>query len=344
MLRKTSAVILGLLLSSAAYALDSANFNKSLNEYADALAQTTYNAAENQKTGSYDAYNEAMERADKAAGTLGMIISQINSEKEIAEAGELVESFAGKSELNNQTANSVKKMLQSRANFIAVSSENAATETTTTAVSRNAAQAAVPADKLMKKHQKRLITIETPVAEAVISLDDTSKNRRVDNLEKIFKRHGCKVISSYKNEGKKGDRYCYYFSGRKYVIDTLLSHFDGSVVNADLRATVKITTGGFWGGKKKQTFTVAPKRSDKATLGELSWYKSVIQHDPIKYFSETSYDQLSQLASKEDVAGAKKLRFKNAKVEIWVSTYDKDETEAIYHDELELGDVYIDAK
>ena len=234
-------------------------------------------------------------------------------------------------------------MLKTKANFLAVDYKEISKELNQN-ISKSVAQSPAAPENLMKKRHKRLIMIETPMAEAIVCFEDTGANRRVANLNKILKRHGCKIISSYVNENKKGDRCCYYFTGKKYVIDALLGHFDGSVVNSDLKAAVKVTTGGFWGGKKNYTFYLGPKRSNKDVMGELAWYKTRIEHDPIAFFAENNYDELATIGSNETVAGIKKLLFKNVKVEVWVFAGDMTEADSIYHNKLELGDVYIDAK
>lgn len=339
MLKKSLALGICLLAASNVYALDSDKFNKALDTYANALSQTSYYGEECQATGNYELYENALNRADSTANLLVTMINKISSQTEIDATANLIDQFAKASDLNKEAAKEAKKMLKVRATYLAN------TENNDGAISLSVSRAQAPAAKpAMRAHQKRLITIETPEAEAVIVLEDTSKNRRVNNLEQILKRHGCKLLASYQNEGKNDDKYCYYFSGRKYVIDALLCHYTGSIVDSDLKAIVKITTGGFWGGKKNHVFTVAPKRSNKNIMGELGWYKSVIQHDPIKYFSENAYEELTTVASKEKVAGVDKLLFKNAKVEIWVAASNNTENEAIYHEKLELGDIYIDAK
>ena len=336
MLKKISALAICLCVSSSAYALDSKAFNKALSDYTDAVSQTVYTGAETEKSEAY--INRAFDNAERASLNFAKLVSKIETESDLMEACVLLKAYQEKSELNEKTSAMASKVLRERANFLNAQGLAVAVPERTSRV----AKSAVASKKMMKKHQKRLIMIETPDAEATIHLSDKSKNRRVENLEKIFKNHSIKVISSYRNE--KEDKYCYYFSGKKYVVDVLLNHFDGSVVNSDLKAFVKITTGGFWGGKKNHTFAVGPKRSDKSTMGELSWYKSVVQHDPIAYFMENDYDELVTLASKEKVAGVDKLLFKNAKVEIWVSAGDTTEANAIYHENLELGDIYVDAK
>ncbi len=349
MLRKT---FLALFLSTFAvgslYAIDAKAFDKAINDYADGISKTAYAVSGDLGDNAEAAYNLAAEQTEEAEKRLNKIIAEFNNADDFVEAEKLLNDFSKKSELNSHSAAMISKMLKSRANFVA-GLEGAEIPVTNENKDENGEEvityktAAAPSN-LLKSRQRRLIMIETPIAEAVVMLEDTDKNRRVDNLEQLLKRHNCNVIASYRNKQKKNDKYCYYFSGKKYVIDALLGHYEGAVVNSDLVAFVQITTGGFWGGKKKQMFTVGPKRSDRHTMGELSWYKSVVEHAPIDYLAENQYNSLLSIASEETVAGKKKLLFKNAKAEIWVSAANMSENEAIYHSELDLGDVYIDAK
>lgn len=341
MLKKLLSVFIYLLVAGSCFAADfnAASYNKALKNYADAISQTAYSTKEIAENADSSSYEIALSRAEEAEKELNKIIAKFKGEEEISEAYDLTQAFSKKSDLNAYTAERVCKMLQTKANYLVTEGK-----TVNQNISRNVAQAPANSDSLLKKRHKRLIMIETPVAEAIISFTDTNKNRRVENVEKMLKRHGCNILASYRNETKKDDNYCYYFTGKKYVLDTLLGHFDGSIVNADLKAAVKITTGGFWGKKKNYTFTVGPKRANKNIMGELSWYKSVIEHDPIAYFSEKNYDELVAIGSTEKVAGKDKILFKNAKVEMWLFANDKTEADSIYHTKLELGDVYIDAK
>ncbi len=345
MLRKILILAVGLVISTTCIAaeIDSANYTKALKEYADSISRVNYCMKANTNQNGSDILDLALTKAEETEKALEKIISSLENEEEISKAYKLTMAFSKKSDLNDYVAKQVCKMLQTKANYLSVDYKSIR-QNLSRSIANKSAQAAAAPENLLKKRHKRLIMIDTPIAEAIISVDDTDKNRRVSNLEKIFKRHGCKIISSYVNENKKADRYCYYFTGKKYVIDALLGHFDGSVVNSDLKAVVKMTTGGFWGGKKNYTFYVAPKRSNKNIMGELSWYKSTIEHDPIAYFAEKNYDELVTIGSSENVAGAKKILFKNVKAEIWVFAGDKTEEDSIYHNKLELGDIYIDAK
>ena len=339
----TATMILFLSGSCLAADIDTLKFNKALKDYADGISQVNYNMKELDSEKDPEALDIALSNAEKSEKAIENFISSLKTEQEINEAYKQIDTFSKKSDLNNYAAQRVFKMLHSKANYLSVDYKKIDGDLNQK-ITKRSAQAPSNSKNLLKKRHKRLIMIDTPVAEAIVAIEDTSKNRRVNNLEKIFKRHGCKVISSYINENKKADKYCYYFSGKKYVIDALLGHFDGSVVNSDLKAMIKITTGGFWGGKKNYTFYVAPKRSNKNVMGELSWYKSTIEHDPIAYFAANNYDELSSLGSTETVVGIKKILFKNVKAEIWVFAGDKTETDSIYHTKLEFGDKYIDAK
>lgn len=195
---------------------------------------------------------------------------------------------------------------------------------------------------LLNARQRRLVMIDVPVVEAVISLEDTKQNRRLDNLKAIFKRHGCRIISENTQDADKLV-HGFYFSGKKYVVDALLGHFGGDVVQSDLKAVVRITTGGFWSGKKSVDFKVEPKENN-GVMGELSWYKSVIEKDPTRYLAENSYSQLATLGSLETIAGTKKLQLKNAVAEIWVMSKNGNTRNAIYTSKTDLGDVFVDVR
>ena len=346
MLKKLLAAAMVLFISGSCLAaeIDSAKFNKALKEYADAISQVNYNMKEIDCHNEPEALDMALTNAERTEKTMENIISSLNDEQDISKAYKLIEAFSKKSDLNEYAAQQVFKMLHSKANYMSVDYKQISSDLDKKITKRTAQAPAASSKNLMNKRHKRLIMIDTPVAEAIVCFEDTGANRRVNNLNKIFKRHGCKIISSYVNENKKGDRCCYYFTAKKYVIDALLGHFDGCVVNSDLKAAVKITTGGFWGGKKNHTFYLGPKRSNKDVMGELAWYKTRIEHDPIAFFAENNYDELATIASKETVAGVKKLLFKNVKVDVWVFANDKTEADSIYHNNLELGDIYIDAK
>ena len=79
-------------------------------------------------------------------------------------------------------------------------------------------------------------------------------------------------------------------------------------------------------------------------MGELSWYKSVIEADPIKYLASKHYQEISTLGKTENVAGEKKLHLKNVIVEIWVSSKSGLKKNAVYYNELEIGDIYTEAQ
>lgn len=345
MLKKIFVLAVALLISSSCFAakIDSKKFEKALKDYADSISRVNYCMKELDKNNDSKILDLALTKHEENEKAIEKMLSTLESEEDFSDAYKQIMAFSKKADLNDYVAKQVCKMLKTKANYLAVDYKEISKELNQN-ISRSVAQSAAAPENLLKKRHKRLIMIETPVAEAIVSFTDTGANRRVMNLNKIFKRHGCKIISSYVNENKKGDRCCYYFTGKKYVIDALLGHFDGCVVNSDLKAAVKITTGGFWGGKKNYTFYLGPKRSNKDVMGELAWYKTRIESDPIAFFAENNYDELATIGATETVAGLKKLLFKNVKVEVWVFAGDKTEADSIYHNKLELGDVYIDAK
>ncbi|OQB49820.1 MAG: hypothetical protein BWY02_01133 [bacterium ADurb.Bin157] len=328
------------LFSFPLFAFDSDEFEKSLRDFSDQISQTAYAISEKSDSAENQALEGALDRTEKAQKDLSAVMNKISNKKDFEAAESILRQFAEKSKLNSHAGAIAQKLLRQRANFISIDEGK---EIYSVQPSDKLNLATAPSE-LLKKRQKRLITIETPIAEAVICLEDTDKLRRVDNLTKIFDTHGCKILSKHTNKKDKNDLYCFYFSGKKYVIDVLLGHYEGCVVNSNLKAFVKITTGGFWSGKKDHTFEIAPANRNSSIMGELSWYKSVVIQNPAKYLTENHYTELSKLGSPETVAGKKKLLLKNAVAEIFVSAKKHSISEAIYFSKTDLGDLYIDAQ
>lgn len=338
MLRKTALILFFTLASISVYALDSADFNSALNDYAEGISQTAYSVSEKANSAEREAFSGAADRADRAEKRIRDIVSAINTQDEFAAAEKCLADFAAAGDLNAHTVALVEKLVQQRAAFL----NNTAQAAATVSMTNNGRAAAAP-EQLLNKRQRRLIMIETPVAEAVISLEDTSKNRRLDNLKAIFQRHGCRVISQNTSESGDNPVHGFYFSGKKYVIDALLGHFGGDVVQSDLKAIVRITTGGFWSGKQSVDFQIAPK-AGSSVMGDLSWYKSVIEKDPTRYLAENNYSELATLGTIENVAGEKKIQLKNAIAEIWVMSKNGSARTAIYTSKTELGDIFVNAR
>ncbi|NCB38448.1 MAG: hypothetical protein EOM80_06725 [Erysipelotrichia bacterium] len=337
MLRKAVLVAFLGLVSVSAFAFDRAEFKRSLKELAAGISQTAYSVSERPGSAERGAFEGAADRADRAEKSIREIVGSISNADEFSAAEKCLSDFAAGSELNAHTVAVVEKLLKQRAAF--VTSDTSAASVVNV---RSSGRVAAPG-QLLSRSQRRLIMIETPMAEAVISLEDTKKNRRLDNLKEIFKRHGCRIISENTDESGKEAAYGFYFSGKKYVVDALLGHFGGDIVQADLKAVVKLTTGGFWSGKKTVEFNIAPD-SDNGVMGELSWYKSVIEKDPTKYLAENNYSKLATLGSIETIAGEKKLQLKNAIAEIWVMSKNGSVTNAVYTSKVELGDIFVDAR
>jgi hypothetical protein len=195
---------------------------------------------------------------------------------------------------------------------------------------------------LMNQRRQRLIMIETPIVEAIISLSDTKENRRRDNLRSIFKRHECRILAENQEEGNDKKINNFYFSGKKYLVDALLDHFGGDLVNGNLKAMVKITCGGFWSGKSSIEITLGQTRNN-SVMGELGFFKSTVEKDPFKYLAANGYlNRLEKIGSYKDVAGVRKLHFNNAVVEIWVTPQNGTKRNAVYKSETDFGDIYLD--
>ena len=337
MLRKTALIVLFTLASLTLQAFDGANFTGALNELSEGISQTAYSMSERAGSAEREAFTAAANRADLAEKRIQNILSSLNSSEDFAAAEQALAEYAAAGDLNAHTVAVVEKMLQQRAAFISNTDAAAAVTLSTSG------RAASDPTKLLNRRQRRLVMIDVPVVEAVISLEDTKENRRLDNLKAIFKRHGCRILADNTNDSGEKPLHGFYFSGKKYVVDALLGHFGGDVVQSDLKAIVRITAGGFWSGKKSLDFIIAPK-AGSSVMGELSWYKSVIEKDPVAYLAENNYSELAQLGSMENVAGESKLQLKNVVAEIWVTSKNGNARNAFYTSRSELGDLFVSAR
>ncbi|MDD3149103.1 MAG: hypothetical protein PHD82_17575 [Candidatus Riflebacteria bacterium] len=338
MLRKTALIVLFTLASLTLHAFDGAAFTGALNELSEGISQTAYTLSERADSAEREAYSAAADRADRAEKHIRDILGTINSNEDFAAAQQTLADYAAAGTLNSHTVSVVEKMLQQRASFISSSSPTASA----VSLSTSGSAAAAP-QQLLNSRQRRMVMIDVPVVEAVLSLEDTKQNRRLDNLKEIFKRHNCRILSDASNESGDNPLHVFYFSGKKYVVDALLGHFGGDVVMGDLKAVVRITTGGFWSGKKSLDFSISPK-AGSSVMGELSWYKSVVERDPAKFLAENNYSELATLGSTENVAGEKKILLKNATAEIWVMSKNGTVRNAIYKSSSDLGDIYVNAR
>jgi hypothetical protein len=339
MIRKIALILVFTLMTVSGFAFDKAEFQNNLKDLSESIAQTAYTLSEKASSAERTAYEATADRADKSEKRIREILSKIETAQDFEAANEILSDFASENQTNTHTAAFVDQMLKQRANFINNSS-NTADEIKVTSDRKMATNP----EMVMNRRQRRLIMIETPMAEAVISLEDTKENRRLNNLKAIFQRHECRVLSDNQEDGGDVKVNNFYFSGKKYVVDALLGHFGGNLVNSDLKAIVRITCGGFWSGKKSVDINIAPTRAN-GVMGDLSWYKSTIEKDPFKYFSNSGdLGKLEQIGSYENIAGEKKLHLKNAIVEIWVTSKDGSRRNAIYKNSIEFGDVYVSGR
>lgn len=338
MLRKIVLMVMFTLASLNLHAFDGAGFNSALKDFSEGISQTAYAISEKAGSAEREAFSAAADRADSSEKRIRDILGSINTTEDFAAAEKELATFAASSDLAAHTVVLVEKMLKERATFI--TSTAMAAENVT--LSNNGRAAEAP-QQLLSRRQRRMVMIDVPVVEAVISLEDTKNNRRLDNLKEIFKRHNCRVIADNTTDG--GDKlvHGFYFSGKKYVVDALLGHFGGDVVQSDLKAIVRITSGGFWSGKKSLDFVITPK-AGSSVMGELSWYKSVVEKDPARYLSENNYSELATLGSIENVAGEKKVLLKNTVAEMWVMSKNGSIRNAFYSSRSELGDIYVNAR
>ena len=340
MFRKITMVLFFSLLAISAFAFDRADFNNCLEELSENIAQTAYTLSEKADSHEREAYETAVLRAEKSERKLRDILNQLENKDEFSQAREELKKFAKNGKTNAHAAAFAEKLLNQRENFLSANSFDASREIK---LATELKMATAP-EMVLNRRQQRMVMIDTPIVEAVISLEDTKNARRVNNLKAIFSRHECRILSENKEDGGDNEVTNFYFSGKKYVLDALLGHFGGDVVNNDLKAVVRITSGGFWSGKKSVTINVAANGSN-GVMGNLSWFKSTIEKDPFKYFANSGdMDKLASIGSYENIAGETKLQLKNAIMEIWVTAKNGTTRNAIYKNSIEFGDVYVNGR
>lgn len=336
MFKKISVLLMVcMLMSSGAQAFDHENFTRQLGSLAEGISQAAFSVSETADSGSEHAFEAASERAQEIEQDIASTISSLETQEDIAAASNILKEFSTTSDLNEHTAAVIAKMLSNRASFL-----NMGNASLTQLENLN--RAASP-ELLLNQRQRNLIMIEIPEVEATLSFDDNGSERRLSNIRDIFKRHNCRVISNHSEKNGRDETHNFYFSGRKHVVDAVLGHFGGDIIQSDLKAVVTITTGGFWSGKSEAQFVLEPKRSSPV-MGELAWYKSVIEKDPFRYFAKENYNKLATLGKVESVAGENKLLLRNAIVEIWVASRNGSKRNAIYTNKIEFGDTYVAAE
>jgi hypothetical protein len=340
MIRKITLVLVFSILAVSAFAFDRADFNSSLKDLAEGIAQTAYTLSEKADSSEREAYEAAVARAEKSERRIREILNQLETKADFDAAKEELKKFAAVDKTNAHTAAFVEKLLVQRINFVTA---NNFADTNEVKMTTELKMAAAP-EMVLNRRQRRMVMIDTPIVEAVISLEDTKNARRVNNLKAIFSRHECRILSENKEDGGDNEVTNFYFSGKKYVLDALLGHFGGDVVNNDLKAIVKITSGGFWSGKKSVTINVAAN-GNNGVMGNLSWFKSTIEKDPFKYFANSGdMSKLESIGAYENIAGENKLHLKNAIMEIWVTAKNGTTRNAIYKNSIEFGDVYVNGR
>ncbi len=332
------------LLCGQLFAFDANALKGTLEDLSRGVSQTAYTLQERESTSEREAYDTAVALTEKSERELAKMISGIEKAEEIDSALETLKTFAAGDPLKAHSGAVALKMLKDRAVFLNISGSkfdfelmNASTE-----VGKTDLKMAEKAGDLLSRNQKRLIVIQLPVIEAVLSLDDNKENRRIDSINGIFRRHGIRVISSKVDETGEKPQTNFYVSGKKFVLEALMRNFKGSTVSSDLKAVMVLTTGGFW-GKSSIEVSVSPK-SNAPETGSLAWYQAVLEKDPFKYMAENDYSKLTQLGKVEDVGGEKKLRLKNARLDLLVIPANGTRRDAIYGNSVEFGDVYVAAR
>lgn len=341
MIRKLGIMfILLFLAANPGHAFDREAFQNHLEEFADGISQTAYALSESEGSAERETYNAAVERAEKHEKALKEMISSIGSEDELKDALELVETFSRADRLNMHTGAATLKHIRDRAAFLNIETKNPTGEF---AVNNNEIKLADSPQVLLNRTQKRMILVDVPVVEAVISVEDNGENRRVKHLEATFGRHECKVMSQAIGEGKGEKKTNYYIAGKKFVIESLIRHYKGNTVESNLKAIMVLSSGGFWSGTTSVEVVLKADKNnpEKSTL---QWYQAVLEKDPFKYALEADYGNVSQLGKIETLGGEKKFHIKNAKMKLYVTASNGNIRDAVYINNVEYGDIYVNVK
>lgn len=342
MFRRLSAVVaMAVLAVVPAFAFDADAMKTTLDELSQGIAQSAYTMNETDAA-SREAFNTVAAQTERREQTLSRMIGEIETAADLQAALETARDFAaGKSELEAQTSGVALQMLKERAAFLKVADfdvsfdlQRAAADVASTEVAR-----AAVSSQLLSSQQRGLVVIQMPIVEAVLSVEDNKENRRNELIKEIFERHECRVMASRVDESGDKPVTNYYVSGRKYVIEALMRNYKGAAVANNLKAIMVLTTGGFWGQQSIEV-AIEPTR-DAAEKGSLAWYQAVLEKDPYGWMAENQYGKISQLGKVETVGGEQKLRLKNAKAEIWVIPAGGTRSDAIYYNESDFGDLYV---
>jgi len=339
------AILLACSVSAPLVALDRDALRSRLDNLTSGVSRAAFTLEAREGTAERDGYDQAALEAEKADRDLSALVAGVESPEAFSAALEELASYAQGDAAKAYAAGVALNKLKERAAFLNVSLDGAAgLEQTLGELTRAGAAGETVTDsrQLLSRGAKRLITIETPIAEAVISLDDNKENRRIEALQRMMARHEVRVLSSAVDTTGEKPQTNFYVSGKKFVLEAMMRGFKGSEVAGNLRAVMVLTSGGFWGTKTIEV-KVAPKAGSPET-GTLGWYQAVLEKDPWKYMAETDYANLSQLGKIEDVGGERKLRLKNAKLSLWVIGPNGTTRDAIYVNSVEYGDVYVAAR
>ncbi|MFZ2959378.1 MAG: hypothetical protein WA705_21025 [Candidatus Ozemobacteraceae bacterium] len=340
MKRLVTAAILTIALANPVWAFDRETLRNTLEDLSQGVSQSAYALNETAGTAERDGYDIAAAKSDHAQAELAKTAASIENAADLTAALEETRSFGRGDAVRAYTAGVAVKALRERATFLKIS-EPAVEQALIAAADELIKAETLSVDdskKLLSLSQERLIQVQLPVADAVISCEDTKDNRRVDALKRMLARHDCNVSASAVDTSGDKPQTNFLISGKKFVIEALMRNFKGSEVKNDLRAILVITAGGFW-GKSSITVNVTPKSGSSET-GTLGWYQAVLEKDPFKYMVETDYAKLAQLGKVETIGGEQKLRIKNAVVDLWVVGPNGTQRDAVYANHVEFGDVY----
>lgn len=326
-------------------ALDRMEMNAVLYDLSKGVSQTAYSMSEREGSAERATFEAASAKTEKAKAELAKLISKIETPKDLETALDAIKEFEKKDALHSYTANIALGMLKDRASFLNLpysGAQEGISEAVEKVDASRAPSTSARLEQLLTRSQRGLVMVQLPIAESVIGVEDNKKNRRIESLKEMLKRHECKILSSAIDDSGDQPQTNIYISGKKFVLEALMRNYKGSEIKSNFKAVMILSTGGFL-GKASIEVVVSPD-SSAPEKGSLQWYQAVLEKDPWKYMAETNYAKLSQLGKIEVVAGERKLRLKNAKLDIWIFGPNGTKRDAIYKNAVEFGDVYVAAR
>ena len=177
-----------------------------------------------------------------------------------------------------------------------------------------------------------------------LSLQDNKKQRRVEALKDMLKRHGGDVRADRFEdaaEGEKGYRFNTVIIVPDKVAVALKKGMGASPIEA-VSAQVTFKSKAGWFSKTVDQLDIdCPKDGFEATF---SWYVNEFSRDPWGYFKRNYPREFKEHCDEVERAGKAKLRVNNPymKLELFPKGFKAGAKSIFYESEEDFGDLYYD--